>query len=120
MVAAAGGCARIGRALPPAVAAEVLLAGRRLSAEEALRWGLVSRVVAPDELMHAAHDIAHRIAAIPSPAMRGLVELWRAQRARDDREALAEERALFQTLIDSPAAEAGIAAFLARRDAPAR
>src|SRR4051794_19709175 len=48
LIAAAGGCARVLHALPPAVAAEVLLAGRRLDAEEALRWGLVSRVVAPE------------------------------------------------------------------------
>ncbi|HSN33123.1 MAG TPA: enoyl-CoA hydratase/isomerase family protein [Ideonella sp.] len=119
VVAGAGGCARILHALPAAVAAEVLLAGRRLDAKEALRWGLVSRGVAPAALMDEAQAIAQRIAAAAPAAIAGLVEFWRAQRRRLDETALAEERALFQRLIGSPAAAAGIAAFVARREAAA-
>jgi enoyl-CoA hydratase/carnithine racemase len=116
LIAAAGGCARVLHALPPAVAAEVLLAGRRLDAEEALRWGLVSRVVAPEALLETARAIAATMADMPQPAMRGLVDFWRGRRARQDDEALAQERALFAALVTSPATEAGIARFLARRN----
>lgn len=115
VVAGAGGCARLLHALPPAVAADVLLAGRRLDADEALRWGLVSRVAAPQELPALAQQVARRIADASPPAIRGLVEFWRSQRARQDQVGLAEERALFQALIASPATETGIAAFRARR-----
>ncbi|MFO1220137.1 MAG: enoyl-CoA hydratase/isomerase family protein [Burkholderiaceae bacterium] len=117
VIAGAGGCARNLHALPPAVAADVLFAGRRLSADEALRWGLVSRVVAPDALAATAREVAERIAAASAPAIRGLVEFWRTQHARRDAQALLDERALFQQLITSPAVEAGIAAFIGRRDA---
>jgi len=48
-------------------------------------------------------------------AIRGLVEFWRAQRWRQDAQALLDERSLFQQLICSPATEAGIAAFIGRR-----
>jgi enoyl-CoA hydratase/carnithine racemase len=115
LIPAAGGCARVLHALAPAVAAEVLLAGRRLDAEEALRWGLVSRVVEPPALRGTAAAIAQRMAETPLPAMRGLVDFWRAQRARQDEAALREERALFEALVASPETEAGIARFLARR-----
>ena len=117
VIAGAGGCARSLHALPAAVAADVLFAGRRLNAEEALRWGLVSRVVAPEALAAEAMAVARRIAAAAPEAIAGLVEFWRAQQRRLDGAALAEERALFQRLIGSPAAAAGIAAFVARRAA---
>ncbi len=120
VIAGAGGCTRVLHALPPAVAAEVLLAGRRLTADEALHWGLVSRVVSPDALADTAMKIARRIADASAPAIRGLVEFWRAQRSRQDRAALADERALFETLICSPEAEAGLADFIARRKAGQR
>ncbi|MFO1221500.1 MAG: enoyl-CoA hydratase/isomerase family protein [Rubrivivax sp.] len=119
VVAGAGGCARVLHALPPAVAAEVLFAGRRLSADEALHWGLVSRVVAPQALAAAAREMAAQIVAASPQAIAGLVEFWRAQRARQDEAGLREERALFARLIVSPAAEAGIAAFAGRSGAPA-
>jgi enoyl-CoA hydratase len=48
-----------------AVAREVCLTGRVLSAEEALAVGLVSQVVAPDELMDAAMAVVERITAAP-------------------------------------------------------
>jgi len=115
VVAGAGGCARVLHALPPAVAAEVLLAGRRLSADEALHWGLVSRVVPQHALDAAAREIAAQIVAASPPAIAGLVEFWRAQRARQDDAGLRDERALFARLITSPATEAGIAAFAGRR-----
>lgn len=44
-------------------AAEIMLTGRFVSAEEALAIGLVSRVVAPDDLLENAFDIASQIAA---------------------------------------------------------
>ncbi|MDP7739609.1 enoyl-CoA-hydratase DpgD [Mycobacterium paragordonae] len=50
LVAGAGGVFRLGRQLPPRVAAGYLLTGRRMTAHDALRYGLVNEVVAPAEL----------------------------------------------------------------------
>ncbi len=47
------------RQIGPARARDMLLTGRVVAAEEAERWGLVSRVVAHDQLMDAALDALH-------------------------------------------------------------
>jgi enoyl-CoA hydratase/carnithine racemase len=58
---AMGGTVRIPRFLPRAIAAEMLLTGNRINAQEALRIGLVSRVVPQEKLMDTAREIANTI-----------------------------------------------------------
>ena len=55
-------------------AAELLLTGDVIGAEEALRIGLVSRVVPADELMSTTYELAGRIAANPPVAVRYIKE----------------------------------------------
>lgn len=57
----AGGSIRLMRAIPQAVAMKMLLTGMKIDAAEALRVGLVSDVVPPEELMAKAQDIAETI-----------------------------------------------------------
>lgn len=59
----AGGVLRLPRRLPRAVAFEMMLTGARLSAEDALRHGLVNRVVPRTALMATAREIAELIVA---------------------------------------------------------
>jgi enoyl-CoA hydratase len=63
LIAGAGSTMRLKRQIPYAVAMEMLLTGRILDAEEALRWGLVTHVVPTGEGMARGHEIAERIAA---------------------------------------------------------
>src|SRR5690349_5047369 len=63
LIAGAGSTMRLKRQIPYAVAMEMLLTGRILSAEEALRWGLVTHVVPRGEGLAKAHEIAEIIAA---------------------------------------------------------
>lgn len=49
--------------LPRGLAMELMYSGRALSADEALRWGLVNRVVPDGAALEAALDLAHDIAA---------------------------------------------------------
>jgi enoyl-CoA hydratase len=53
---------RLKRQIPYAVAMEMLITGRILDAEEALRWGLVSHVVPSGEGLAKGHEIAEIIA----------------------------------------------------------
>ncbi|QHN19342.1 crotonase/enoyl-CoA hydratase family protein [Gordonia amarae] len=60
--------------LPRAVgyerAAEMTFTGDRVDAATALEWGMVSRVVGPDDLLPAAHELAARITKNPSHSLR--------------------------------------------------
>jgi enoyl-CoA hydratase len=58
---AAGACWRLRELVGTTVAREVLLAGRVLDAADALRTGLVSSVVEPDDLISAAEELVERI-----------------------------------------------------------
>ena len=51
-------------------AAEMALTGDKIDAETALAWGLVSRVVAPEELLPTCYALAQRIAVNPPGAVK--------------------------------------------------
>lgn len=57
----AGGTIRMPRFIPRAIAAEILLTGNMIDAQEAYRVGLVSRVVPRAKLMDAAKEVANTI-----------------------------------------------------------
>jgi enoyl-CoA hydratase len=63
LIAGAGSTMRLKRQIPYAVAMDMLLTGRILDAEEALRWGLVSHLVPTGEGLTKAHEIAEVLAA---------------------------------------------------------
>ena len=65
-----GGVARLFQIAGHGVASELALTGRIIDAEEALRHGIVSRVVPADELDKTAMELAHEIAKRPPLAVK--------------------------------------------------
>lgn len=61
ILAAAGACWRLRELVGASVAKQVLLAGRRLDADDALRFGLVAEVVPAGELLKRAHTLLDRM-----------------------------------------------------------
>lgn len=77
IVADSGGLLRIPARVPRAVAMEWLLTGRRISADEALRWGLVSRVVPASELLDTALELAAAVEESAPLAVAAALEVVR-------------------------------------------
>lgn len=94
---------------------ELLLTNRRLSAEEALEWGLVTSIHEPGELPAQAEALAQRLAAGPTAAY-GAVKRLLAQTFATDFESQVDlEGREIARLSGGPDAAEGIAAFRAKR-----
>ena len=65
-----GGTIRLARLIGHSHALDLILTGRGVSGEEALRMGLANRLVAPGEALTAALTLAHEVAARPQAALR--------------------------------------------------
>lgn len=81
LVAAAGGLVRLPRALPPHLAHELILTGRRMDAEEAARWGVVNRVVPTGGALAAARELAAEILTSSPTSVRISLQLMEEARA---------------------------------------
>ena len=74
IIPGAGGTQRLTRLVGPSRAKELIFTGRFIDAEEALRIGLVDRVVAPDDVYTEAFDLARQLADGPAYALRAAKE----------------------------------------------
>lgn len=113
------GSVKLPKLLPPAVAAEVLIAGRRLDAAESMRFGLVNRVVAPGELLDTARMLANRITEQAPLAVAAILEIRRRTETLTVSEGLALLRSgkveAYRALLDSEDAREGVRAFSEKR-----
>lgn len=112
IIAAAGATWCLPEIVGDARASELLLTGRTLDAEEALRWGLVSSLHPSDELLPAAHAIADRITANDPLATQHTKRALRAPRAQHP----AIEFELQAELFESPEKHRRMTAFLERKN----
>jgi E-phenylitaconyl-CoA hydratase len=108
-----GGTQRLVRAMSPAVARKAIFTGEPFDAAEALRSGLVSDVVEPDELMACAERLADRIAENAPLSLRAAKIALAATDAAGD--GLMLERALWGLLATSLDRAEGRAAFREHR-----
>jgi crotonobetainyl-CoA hydratase len=111
------GAVKLARLLPPHVARDLLLTGRRMDAEEAHRWGLVSRVVPADELPAAALEVATAIAASAPLSVAALLDIERRTINLSLEDAMSSLKSLasYRRAIDSHDAIEGQSAFTERR-----
>lgn len=68
---------KLPRRIPYHIAMDLLFTGRWMEADEAARWGLVSELVAPENLLSRAHEIATLLAAGPPLVFAAIKEVLR-------------------------------------------
>ncbi len=110
-----GGTQRLPRLLGKGRALELLLTGDRIEAEEALRIGLVNRVVPRERLLPEAEALARRMIANGPLALRATLEAVNGGLDRPLSEGQDGEAALFGELVATEDAREGTRAFLEKR-----
>jgi enoyl-CoA hydratase/carnithine racemase len=117
LIPGAGGTQRLTHLLGRQRATELVLTGRRISAQEALQLGLVNRVVDLGTWQAEAYALAAEVAARPRVAARLAKQAVRAAERLPLDAGMDYERRLFEQARATDDCDEGIAAFLARRPA---
>lgn len=103
------------RAVGLARAKEICLTGRPFTAEEALEWGLLNRIVAPEELIDAVTQCAADIESRSPLAGRQVKQALNATLGNDIVAGYQQEIALYNRCIESGDRTEGVAAFIEKR-----
>ena len=117
IIPGAGGTQRLTRAVGKALAMEIMLTDRKLSAQEALHYGLVNRVAPLDEYMDVAIGIAQKVARRSQVAIRLTKEAINKAYETSLEEGLALERRNFLIAFGSEDKAEGMRAFIEKRRA---
>ncbi|HWQ15967.1 MAG TPA: enoyl-CoA hydratase-related protein [Roseiflexaceae bacterium] len=112
-----GGTQRLPRLVGPAAARLLCLTGEPVGAQEALRLGLVERVVPAAELMAAAMDLARQIAAKAPLAVAAIKQAINRGLEMPLAAGCMYEAALFGAIATTEDAREGTSAFLEKRQA---
>jgi enoyl-CoA hydratase len=115
IMAGGGGTQRLTRAVGKYKAMKMLLTGEMIDARTADAMGLVSEVVADDQVVTRALEIARTIAALPPLAIRYTKEAVLAGGDSSLEAGLMLERRIFDALFDTDDQKEGMRAFAEKR-----
>lgn len=96
-------------------AAEKLLLGEPISAEEAVEMGIVNRLVPPGQVLEYALHQARRLCALPPESLRETKRLLKSGWRAAVQQAMGTEFESFARLLKSPESREALSAFLERR-----
>ena len=115
VIPGAGGTQRLTRAVGKALAMEMILNNRTLSAQEAYQFGLVNRLVPVESYLEEAIQLADEIASRAPLAVRAAKRMVNQAYERTLSEGLAEEKQVFYNLFASEDQKEGMRAFVEKR-----
>jgi enoyl-CoA hydratase len=117
VIPGAGGTQRLTRAVGKALAMEMILTDRRLTAEEALRYGLVNRVSPVELYLAEAIELAQKVASKSQVAIRMAKEAVNKSQELPLAEGLTFEKRNFFLLFGTEDRTEGMNAFIEKRKA---
>lgn len=112
----AGGTQRLPRTVGKAKALEMILTGEFLSAQEALMWGIVNKVVPQESVMDEARALAEKIVSKGQVAVNAAMEVVIEGLKGDLQRGLELEAQYFAKLCETEDMKEGMAAFLEKRE----
>jgi acetyl-CoA C-acetyltransferase len=116
LIAGAGGLVRLPRTVPPKVATEMILTGRRVTASEALGYGLVNRVTEAGRALDGARALAAEILdGSPTSVRLSLQVMAETSGIPDVIDAVTHQSSAVDELMTSEYMIEGVAAFAAKR-----
>ncbi|MFM9376774.1 acetyl-CoA acetyltransferase [Gordonia sp. VNK21] len=116
LAAAAGGLVRLPRAIPAALARDMILTGRRIDATAALQAGLISRIAPSGTVLELAREVAQEIlAAAPTSVRASITAMARADAEPDTVAAVRAGLSVLDTVLVSADTREGMTAFLEKR-----
>ena len=116
LIAGAGGAIRLPRSIPPKVANELILTGRRIGADEARQLGVVNRVAPEGQALAIARELAAEIlAASPTSVRLSLKLMEQTQGIADTVDAVTASNEIVDELMTSADAIEGMTAFALKR-----
>jgi enoyl-CoA hydratase len=117
IIPGAGGTQRLTRAVGKAVAMEVMLGGRNLTAHEALAAGLVNRVFPVETYVGEALKLAEKIASMPRVAVQLIKQAVNQAEELSLSEGVAYEKQSFYVAFGTEDKSEGMNAFIEKRPA---
>lgn len=115
LIPGGGGTQRLTRAVGPRVAADLIMTGRQISAEEAWHRGLAAEVVPDDELAARARTRAERLAGNAPRALGEIKRLVRLAAQTPLAAGLSAEQDALDAVFATEDAREGISAFVEKR-----
>ena len=108
---------RLPKIVPPNIAREMLISGRRMSAAEAQSWGIVNQVTSTENLMVAAREFATKICAAAPLSVAAVLELVRDLEdvSTDDAMQVLRSNETYRAAINSQDAKEGADAYAEKR-----
>ena len=116
VIPGAGGTQRLTRAVGKALAMEMVLNNRHLTAEQALQYGLVNMVVPIERYLDQALELADQIAARAPLALRLGKQMVNQAFESSLQQGIADERRTFYFLFSTEDQKEGMRAFSEKRD----
>lgn len=110
-----GGSQRLTRAVGKYRAMELMLTGEMFTAEEALSWGLINKIVPNEFLLEEAKNLAIKISSKPLLAVQAVKEMVLRSFNEHLDSSLETERHRFNALFDTEDQKEGMKAFIEKR-----